>query len=694
MSEQFQLSLATRIITDSVLSAVQQGINILRRDLHETITETGQSNEIRVVLRENMMPESYTADVQTNVITLTCADELGAVYALLSVSERFLGINPLDWWHDIHHAKREHVMIPVQQYSSPVYAVRYRGWFVNDEVLMEGWHSSISDRFAVWKRTFEAILRCGGNMVIAGTDRLHDGGALCELAASMGLWITQHHSELLGAKMFSRVYPDLTPSYAEHPEEFEKLWREAVRNLCGYKVVWAIGYRGQGDMAFWHSDKTAGSDEAARGAYVSRIMRRQMEIVREENPEAVFCTNLYGEMMQMYRRGHLDIPDDVIKVWGDNGFGKMVSRRQNNDNPRVCSMPDADEAGLNGVYWHIGFYDLQAANHITLLQEPPQAVADELTTLIRHHGHTYWNVNVGSIRPHLFMIDLVSRIWRDGSCNSAQVAAAYADMYYGNEAVGRLLMTYADQAVKYGPNDDDRAGDQFYHFPLRSMVRAFIRGHRQEALGNLRWIGEATSYREQLLLLANIVKPGCKAWKKWMKDCQTLADGLTYEDASRLINTVGLSGMIHLAGCEGMAAVCEALLHALDGDELAAFQWADEAIRCERKALDAMKKADVGVFAGFYSNDCFTNVKLTVQMLETLRSMLRISGDGDLCYDWEHRYLTLDPSCRVLLQTHVTNQLTDAELAARLRTVHPLEREGEPYNEPNNIFHDIREKRK
>lgn len=672
MNDCFELSLATRITAETASEPIRQGINMLRRDMREILTERGADNEIRVALDAAMPPESYHIHVEPARVSLICADELGAIYALLSISERFLGVKPLDWWHDIARPRLPRVCIPVRDHDSPHYAVRYRGWFVNDEVLLEGWHDSISDRFAVWKRVFEAILRCGGNMVIAGTDRLHDGEALCALAASMGLWITQHHSELLGAKMFSRVYPDLTPSYAENPEAFEAIWRESVRNNRGRKVVWAIGYRGQGDMAFWHSDSAAGSDEAARGEYIVRIMRRQMEIVREENPDAVFVTNLYGEMMQMYRNGHLAVPDEVIKVWGDNGFGKMVSRRQNNENPRVCSMPDENEPGLNGVYWHVGFYDLQAANHITLLQEPPQAVADELETLIRHHGHTYWNVNVGSIRPHLFMLDLICRMWRDGSCDAEQAAAEYARDYFGDERIGTLITSYAEQTVKYGPNDDDRAGDQFYHFPLRWMLRAYIRGQREEPLESLKWLADASSFREQVTRVYRMVAPGCKSWRQWVKACDAAADELAEPQALLLKNTLGLSGMIHLAGCEGMADFCQAMLYALSGDDLSAFQWADEAIRCERKALDAMARADVGQFTGFYRNDCFTNVKLTVQALETLRGMLRISGDGDNWYDWEHAYLTMDPSCRVLLQTHVTNQLSDAELAARLRTAIPL----------------------
>lgn len=677
MNEEFILSLSTVIVSDSTLPAVQQGIAILRRDMQAILTGHGANNEIRVVMTEDAVPESYTTEVHPDAITLTCADELGAMYAIISISQRFLGMEPLDWWHDIRRPARETVSVPVQTYRSPDYAVRYRGWFVNDEVLIEGWHSCINDRFAVWKRIFETILRCGGNMVIAGTDRLYDGELLCELASRMGLWITQHHSELLGAKMFSRVYPELEPSYTKHPEAFEALWRESVNHHKGRKVVWTIGYRGQGDMAFWYSDSAAGNDEAARGAYISRIMRRQMEIVREQDPDAVFCTNLYGELMQMYASGHLDIPEEVIRVWADNGYGKMVSRRQNNENPRVSSMPEPDQGGVNGVYWHVGFYDLQAANHITLLQEPPQAIADELEALIKYNGHTYWNVNVGSIRPHLFMIDLVSRIWLYGSCDAAKAAAEFSETYFGSADAAELILSYADCAVKYGPYADDLAGDQFYHFPLRTLLRAFLKGETDKSPESLRWTGACNSFRERILRMQEIVRPGCGAWKAWAARSRETAGRMTEEGARRFLATVGLSGIIHLSGCRGMDAFCQSILYALDGDNFSAFQWADEAICCEEEALTAIGEFDEGRFKGFFDNDCFTNIRLTVSMLKTLRGVLRIRGDGDLCYDWEKRYLTEDPASCVLLQTHVTNQLSDEELAARLKTARPIRRYGE-----------------
>lgn len=54
--------------------------------------------------------------------------------------------------------------------------------------------------------------------------------------------------------MFARDYPGLKPSYTEHPAEFEGLWQEAIDAYDGRKVIWAVGFRGQGDMAFWEND--------------------------------------------------------------------------------------------------------------------------------------------------------------------------------------------------------------------------------------------------------------------------------------------------------------------------------------------------------------------------------------------------------------------------------------------------------
>src|SRR5699024_11099507 len=92
------------------------------------------------------------------------------------------------------------------------------------------------------------------------------------------------------------------------------------------------------DQPFWEDDPRYDTP-AKRGALISSLIRQQYDLVKQSDPDAVCCTNLYGEVMDLYRQGRLDLPADVIKIWADNGYGKMVSRRQGNDNPRVPALP-------------------------------------------------------------------------------------------------------------------------------------------------------------------------------------------------------------------------------------------------------------------------------------------------------------------------------------------------------------------
>ena len=667
----FVLNLNTRVEADESLSSLRSAVAILKRDMADGLTGHGPENVIRVVLNPALPPESYRAEVTGEEICLTAGDDLGAVYALLSVSERLLGVKPLDWWMDRRPPCFDTVTVPPESWASPAYRVRFRSWFINDEVLFTGWHLEENCRAEVWKRAFEAILRCGGNMVIPGTDREYDGRVLMDMALDMGLWVTQHHSEILGSRMFGRVYPDLAPSYTLYPDKFEGLWQEAIDHYAGRRVVWCIGFRGQGDHAFWDDDDGGYDTEKKRGAFISSVMRRQMELTRAKDPKAIFSTNLYGELMGLYRKGYLTVPEDVIRIWADNGFGKMISRRQENLNPRVDAMPGEGEPGQNGIYFHVSFYDLQAANHITMLQIPPRQVVAELKRVLARGADTLWNINVGSMQPHLYMMDLVSRLWRDGDCDPEAAAAAFARDYYGSGAVAPLLNGYADHAVRYGPHEDDLAGDQYYHWPLRALARALLRGETDRPVDSMRWAAGDVPFPEQVRAFARTVEPGLRIWPAYARQVSLAAAELPEEEAHRLRQTLGLQAEIHAAGCEGLYAFCQACLWELAGETLQAFLWTDRALQAARGALAAMEKVD-GRFAHLFDNDCFVGVAVTVRQLEAVRAWLRIRGDGERLYDWEKAFLLPVGETRVSLQSHRTTQLSDGELCRRLRGRVPL----------------------
>ena len=666
----FELSLSTGIQADESLLPVHHAADILRRDIADCLSCEGTRNSIKVVFDQNLLPESYTCSVREKEILLCCGDELGAVYGLFSLSERLLKIYPFSWWNGLRSEKTKSVFVPEQKWSSPARRVRWRGWFINDEVLLDGWCTTPADRHRLWMRCFETLLRLGGNLVIAGTDRQYDGEIINRLASDMGLRLAQHHAEMLGAPMFARIWPDLIPSYAKYPEKFEALWRKGIGLNRGRHVLWTVGFRGQGDHAFWDDDPTLDTDEA-RGAFISEMICRQIGLVQETEPDAVFCTYLYGEMMSLYRDGYLKIPENVIKIWSDNGFGKMVSRRQGLSNPRVDAMPAANEAGLNGIYYHAGFYDLQAANHISMLQVPMPLVIHELKTVLEHGGDQCWIINSGSIRPHLFPLEVIRRMWTDGDCDPVQTAAEYARDYFGNENAGNLLTEYGEASVTYGPNEDDRAGDQFYHFPLREIANALVRNEKRSE--KIAWFAPQKTMDEQLAHLCRILSPGLTSWNKYEEACREAEKRLAGDHLQAFRDGPLTAAILHRSGTDSLYAFSMACRHALRKNDLQAFLWTDRALRKVRLSLDAMQEAEHGMFLHYYRNDCFTNVGLTAQVLTGMRAYFRIRGDGTNQFDWERKYLIPQAETRVTLQSHITRQLDDETLAAGLRDVIPLE---------------------
>ena len=206
--------------------AVRRAVERFYRDLDMVIDgDSAYGGGIRLC-EESMDPEQYRILVEEKRLVVCAGDELGFVYALLYLSEAYMGILPFWFWNDQKFEKREYVEIPVGTIASSPYPVRYRGWFLNDEVLISRWDGGVSREYP-WEMAFEALLRLGGNLVIPGTDA--NSKIYAELAAEMGLWITHHHAEPLGAEMFARVYPDKTPSFAEYPELFYGLWEEGIQ---------------------------------------------------------------------------------------------------------------------------------------------------------------------------------------------------------------------------------------------------------------------------------------------------------------------------------------------------------------------------------------------------------------------------------------------------------------------------------
>lgn len=665
-----------RITIESSITGVPQSppirhaAAILRRDLQMTLRpDGGPGTEIRLQDADRPLPpECYllTAQPENHVLLLEAGDARGFVYGLLEISRRFLGVQPFWFWNDQPFVLRTSVEVPEGfRLESTPFAVRRRGWFVNDEVLLHAWKvDRRTDK--PWEMAFEALLRCGGNMVIPGTDK--NAKKYRALASGMGLIITHHHAEPLGAEMFARACPELNASYAEHPEKFRRLWEQALEEQSGCEVVWNLGFRGQGDRPFWEDDPRYATPQA-RGELMGRLIREQYELVQSRFPGAACATNLYGETMELYREGYLDLPAEIIKIWADNGFGAMVSRRQGNHNPRVPALPETGDTGAHGIYYHASFYDLQAANHITMLPNSPEFVAKTLQTVLDRNMTDYWIINCSNIKPHVFTLDLIAALWRTGTVNAEKQLRDYCSCYYGplfHEEAAACFKAYYRAALAYGPNEDDHAGEQFANYVPRMLVSQFMRDSSQRE-PDLLWAVSAGTLREQVEWCSGLCREGKERYREALDFCQTQAMRLPEIPRRLLRDSVLLQVQIYYHCFRGAALACRSLLEAMDGTYQQAFYHAGLARDEYAAANNAMRSREHGKWNGFYANECLTDVKETAWLLGHYMGCLRNLGDGPHFYGWQREFLYPAEDSRVVLITNMDNHLTDSELFALMK---------------------------
>ena len=639
--------------------AVRNAVGILRRDIRKVFQgEALERNNIVLRHDNTAEPETFTIDVAEE-ITVTAGDDLGFVYGLLYISEKFLGVKPFWFWMDQKFAGTDRIAVEYGRYTGERPAVKYRGWFVNDEVLIMKWDIE-GDSYEPWRMVFEALLRCGGNTVIPGTDK--NSKKYREIASDMGLWITQHHAEPLGAEMFVRAYPGLDPSYDEYPELFERLWEEAVIEQKDMNVIWTLGFRGQGDYPFWSDDKTGkyATDEA-RGKLISELIELQRQIVLKYVKDPVFCTNLYGEIMELYDAGHIELPEDIIKVSADNGYGRMTARRRDAHSPSVSSMPKKPvEHG--GIYYHVSFYDLQAANHITMLQNSVDFVNSQLSEVAAKNMTDFWVINCSNIRPHVYFLDAVRKKWFGREISDTTHSEEFSKEYFGGSAAAaECLREYHNAIPAYGKAEDEHTGEQFYNENVRYMVNQYIRD-RSKPTGNLSWLAGMAPLLEQAEVFSGVCESGIDKLEAYYNRCLDAAETFSGDEKELFSATVLLHARIHYFCAKGMIEFVKGLSAAISDDWKRAFLTLGGSADLYRAADNAMRAAEYGVWNGFYYNECFADVKYTAYMIEKLMGIVREIGDNSR-HDLWYREAVYAPEDRKVMTLLVNdNHMTDREL--------------------------------
>ena len=563
-NKDYVLTKDTKISCSQSLSVpVQKALEIFTRDfvkvlgVQPTLCDPVSAQLILMLDDTGLSePESFALRFEEKegetILTVAGKDDLGLIYGLLHLSELALGVDPFWFWTDREPVSREKVTIVAQDYLSPTAQVRYRGWFVNDEVCLIGWTEDYPPPREVWEPVFETLLRLGGNLVIPGTD-LPRKGIHAQVASEMGLYVSHHHAEPLGSEMFFRAYPESEASFDRNGALFETLWAEAIEAQKDRQIVWTLGFRGQGDCPFWEQDPAYDTDEK-RGELIGRAIGRQYEMLQQAVPGAPCVTYIYGEIAELYRQGLVHFPDGVTKIWSDNGYGRMVSRRQHNHNPRIPSLPRLQDSGPHGIYYHATFHDLQASSHLLMLPVPTDLVTGELTSAFEAGADHLLLVNCGNIRPHIYTLGVIAKLWKEGQADPAMASLNFAQTYFASapEAVANALDDVIAAAIAYGPHRDDRAGDEFYHHPARSLIGHVMRAEVERCAEDLVWATGSVPFAQQVNWFELHCAAAATRYVALEKECETLATRLTGKEAQLFEDFLLFQIRLHRSGAEGL----------------------------------------------------------------------------------------------------------------------------------------------
>lgn len=671
----FIISKATQVTTSNLFDSVlKRAREILQRDINKVTTARKEPNEIHLQVDEQLTanPEEYQIDLHDHQVIIKSGSNLGVMYGALAVSRSILKIDDFWYWMDTPIQKQAYISWSNFNLHLPNYKTKYRGWFINDELLINTWKDHDSNQY-VWEQAFEAALRVGCNMIIPGTGLTSQRNR--QLASNYGLIIAQHHPEPLGAKMFAREYPHLSSSYLKYPQLFQGLWKKAILAQRNMKVVYSLGFRGQGDKPFWLDDHSRKWTKKEIAKVINQIIRTQYEMVKKYDPKAPMAINIYGELTSLYREGLLDFPNDVIEIWADSGYGKMVSRRQGNDNPRIpiLKVPNPKKR-QRGLYCHAGFHDLQASNFLGLMSNSPAFVSNELIKARQNSLDTFELINTGNIKPHILYLREYAKSWLvDYHRRSLdEILQEYVHHYY-NEFNAEIIDSYKqywNSIIQYGQHTDERAGDEFAPFLIRRIIKAWVTPNGQ--LTDSTWLVNEGTLAKDLANIQKMIEPSLNKWSKLI--CQLEVLLLKMKDQHNRCVLYGDIYMSAINQAQGLSALNE-LIHAYqaaqvaqsDNNLITAFLHADCALQSMKKIIEVINHNPSPKWRDFYENDADNNVPLTINKLRFIRQYIRTIGDTADEDGWERHFIKLPGDARVMLLWTTHRELNDDQLANKLR---------------------------
>jgi hypothetical protein len=347
------------------------------------------------------------------------SDQRGTIFGAYDVSEQ-IGVSPWYWWDDVPVEQHRALYVLPGPHSQGTPAVKYRGFFINDENPNLGtWGPEFFGpgeapghpggfNSELYAKVFETMLRLKANYLwpaVWGRAFAEDDPENHATASLYGVVMgTSHEAPMMrGIEEWNRHASEGSDPYGGTGEwsfvrnrpAVEAYWRAGIQRMVDENIegVVTLGMRGPGDV---------GLPDGEGIELMEEIINSQREILREvtgqELSEIPQVWTLYKEVQRYWDQG-LRAPDDVTVVFTDDNWGNMVKLPDQSLPPR---------SGGYGLYYHYDYVgDGRNYKWVDTIQLPN--TWEQLNQSYTYGVDRLWVVNVGDMKneelPLQFFLD-------------------------------------------------------------------------------------------------------------------------------------------------------------------------------------------------------------------------------------------------------------------------------------------------
>ncbi|WP_062214054.1 glycosyl hydrolase 115 family protein [Streptomyces sp. NBRC 109706] len=404
-------------------------------------------------------------------LVLAGSDQRGTIFGVYEVS-RQAGVSPWYWWDDVQPPHRDALYALPGRHTQGTPAVKYRGFFINDENPAlgtwapaffgpghaPGYEGGFNSGF--YAKVFEVMLRLKANYLwpaVWGRAFAEDDPANHATATAYGVVMgTSHEGPMMrGIEEWNRhavaaqrdengeiVTPGSDPyggtgewSFRFNGEAIKRYWADGVRRMVdeGFEGVVTLGMRGNGDVSLPDGDGIE---------LMESIIASQREILDELTDEGLTSIpqvqTLYKEVQHYWDEG-LRPPDDVTVIFCDDNWGNL----------RKVPDPQLPErAGGYGLYYHFDYVGV-GRNYKWVDTINLASTWEQLHLGYRYGIDRLWVVNVGDLKaeelPLQFFLDYAWDPERLDIEALGEWERRYAQENFGPEhaeAIAEVLHTY------------------------------------------------------------------------------------------------------------------------------------------------------------------------------------------------------------------------------------------------------------